>query len=45
MIEELAKTLAPKGIKLKPLASNPVDRVWGRERPAAAAGRRRRRTR
>jgi Xaa-Pro aminopeptidase len=34
MIEELTKTLEPKGIKLKALATNPVDRVWGRERPA-----------
>ena len=38
MIEELAKSLQPKGIKLKALASNPVDRVWGRERPPSARG-------
>ena len=38
MIEELAKSLKPKGIKLKPLATNPVDRVWGRERPAPPQG-------
>ena len=34
MVEDLAKSLA-KGIKLKPLAPNPVDRVWGRARPPA----------
>jgi Xaa-Pro aminopeptidase len=34
MIEELTKTLKPKGIKLKPLGTNPIDRIWGRERPA-----------
>ena len=38
MIEDLAKSLKPKGIKLKPLAANPVDRVWGRERPAPPQG-------
>ena len=39
MIEELAKALEPKGIKLKPLARNPVDRVWGTRAPGAAARR------
>src|SRR5207244_3344700 len=34
MIEEMAKSLEPKGIKLKALPSNPVDRMWGRARPA-----------
>ena len=38
MIEELDKSLQPKGIKLKALASNPVDRAWGRERPPSARG-------
>jgi Xaa-Pro aminopeptidase len=38
MIEDLAKTLLPKGIKLKVLAANPVDRIWGRERPAPPRG-------
>jgi Xaa-Pro aminopeptidase len=38
MVEDLAKTLQPKGIKLKPLATNPVDRAWGRERPAPPKG-------
>jgi Xaa-Pro aminopeptidase len=38
MIEDLAKTLKAKGIKLKPLAANPVDRIWGRERPAPPQG-------
>ena len=33
-IEDLEAALAPKGIKLKALARNPVDRVWGRDRPA-----------
>ena len=36
MIAEKAKTL---GFKLKPLSSNLVDRVWGRERPTAPDGR------
>ncbi len=34
MIEDLAKILEPKGIRLKALAANPVDRIWGRARPA-----------
>jgi Xaa-Pro aminopeptidase len=38
MIEELAKILQPKGIKLKALAKNPVDQVWGRERPGPPRG-------
>jgi Xaa-Pro aminopeptidase len=37
-ITELGQALAPKGIKLKALAKNPVDRVWGRERPAPPKG-------
>jgi Xaa-Pro aminopeptidase len=32
-IEELAKALEAKGIKLKPLGANPVDSVWGKDRP------------
>jgi len=38
MIEELAKSLQAKGIKLKALAKNPVDRVWGCARPPLARG-------
>ena len=38
MIEELAKALEPKGIKLKALPRNLVDRIWGRERPAPPQG-------
>jgi len=34
MIEELAKALAAKGIKLKALARNLVDVAWGKARPA-----------
>lgn len=34
-IERLAAALEPKGIKLKPVARNLVDRAWGRDRPAA----------
>jgi Xaa-Pro aminopeptidase len=34
MIEEQEKLLEPRGIKLKPLARNPIDRIWGRARPA-----------
>jgi Xaa-Pro aminopeptidase len=38
MIEELARSLKPKGIKLKALPRNLVDRIWGRERPAPPQG-------
>jgi len=34
MVEELTRSLRPKGIRLKALGRNPVDRIWGRERPA-----------
>jgi Xaa-Pro aminopeptidase len=34
MIEELAKALEPKGIGLKALPKNPVDKIWRKERPA-----------
>jgi Xaa-Pro aminopeptidase len=37
-IEELAKAVGEKGIKLKPLARNLVDRVWGKARPAPPKG-------
>ncbi|MGE0850191.1 MAG: aminopeptidase P family protein [Hyphomicrobiaceae bacterium] len=37
-IEELAKSLQAKGIKLKALARNPVDRIWGRDRPPPPQG-------
>ena len=37
-IEELAKALEAKGIKLKPLGRNLVDRAWGRERPPPPRG-------
>jgi Xaa-Pro aminopeptidase len=37
-IDELSAELAAKQIKLKPLASNPVDRVWGKARPAPPRG-------
>jgi len=33
MVEELTKSLKPKGIKLKALGRNLVDKIWGRERP------------
>ncbi|HET6388481.1 aminopeptidase P family protein [Hyphomicrobium sp.] len=33
-IERLNKALGPKGLKLKALASNPVDMIWGKARPA-----------
>ena len=33
-IDRLGEALRAKGIKLKPLARNLVDRAWGRERPA-----------
>jgi Xaa-Pro aminopeptidase len=38
MIEELAKSLEPKGIKLEALPRNPVDRIWGSDRPAPPQG-------
>jgi Xaa-Pro aminopeptidase len=37
-IEALAKDGAAKGFKLKALARNPVDTLWGKARPAAAQG-------
>jgi Xaa-Pro aminopeptidase len=37
-IDELAEELAPKRIKLKPLAANLVDRLWGRDRPPPPQG-------
>jgi Xaa-Pro aminopeptidase len=33
-IARLGEALAAKGMKLKAVAANPVDRAWGRERPA-----------
>ncbi len=35
MIEDLAKHLEAKGIKLKALAGNLLDKAWGKARPAA----------
>lgn len=37
-VERLGEVLAPKGIALKPVARNPIDRLWGKDRPAAPAG-------
>jgi Xaa-Pro aminopeptidase len=37
-IEDLGKSLELKKIKLKALSKNPVDRIWGRERPAPPQG-------
>jgi Xaa-Pro aminopeptidase len=37
-VEELTKAVADKGIKLKPLARNLVDRVWGKARPGPPRG-------
>jgi len=37
-LEELGAALDAKGIKLKALTRNPIDRVWGRERPAPPTG-------
>ena len=36
-IERLAEALKAKGIKLRPVPRNLVDRIWGRARPAAPA--------
>ena len=37
-LEDLSAALEAKGIKLKALGRNPIDRIWGRERPAPPAG-------
>ena len=37
-LDDLAKTLDGKRIKLKALPRNPVDQVWGKERPAPPLG-------
>jgi Xaa-Pro aminopeptidase len=37
-IEDLEKALKSKGIKLRALARNPVDKIWGRERPPRPQG-------
>lgn len=37
-IRRLEDALTPRGIKLKPLARNLVDQIWGRERPPAPTG-------
>jgi Xaa-Pro aminopeptidase len=36
-IERLTKTLAPAGIKLVPVETNPIDLQWGEERPKASS--------
>ncbi len=38
-IERLAEALRPKGIKVRPLGANLVDKAWGKERPAPPQGR------
>jgi Xaa-Pro aminopeptidase len=38
MLDDLAKALDANRIKLKPLPRNPIDQVWGRERPAPPHG-------
>jgi Xaa-Pro aminopeptidase len=37
-IEELTQELAAKRIKLEPLSRNPVDQLWGKQRPAQPRG-------
>jgi Xaa-Pro aminopeptidase len=37
-VERTATALADKKIRMKPVARNPVDRLWGRERPEPPAG-------
>jgi Xaa-Pro aminopeptidase len=37
-MEELARALEPRGIKLKALGRNPVDKAWGKERPPPPTG-------
>jgi len=37
-VDRLAATLSPAQIKLKPLTRNPVDRIWGSDRPPPPQG-------
>ncbi|HEX7075422.1 MAG TPA: aminopeptidase P family protein [Hyphomicrobiaceae bacterium] len=37
-VERLTDALAERGIKLRPLSRNPVDRLWGANRPPPPAG-------
>jgi len=37
-LEDLDAALAAKGIKLQALARNPIDRIWGRDRPPPPTG-------
>jgi len=37
-IERLTAALKPKGIRVKAVARNPVDRAWGAQRPAPPSG-------
>lgn len=37
-IERLREKLAPAGLILKPVRRNPVDRLWGKDRPPPPAG-------
>jgi Xaa-Pro aminopeptidase len=37
-VQRTKELLEKKGIKLKPLSRNPVDEVWGRQRPAPPLG-------
>ncbi len=38
-IERLQDALAARGIRLRPLGRNPVDRIWGADRPPPPTGR------
>jgi Xaa-Pro aminopeptidase len=37
-VEQLEQALDDKGIRLRSLARNPIDRIWGRDRPAPPVG-------
>lgn len=37
-VERLTKALEERGIKLKPLSRNPVDKIWGPDRPPPPMG-------
>jgi len=37
-VEKLREKLAPAGLILKPVARNPIDRLWGKDRPPPPAG-------
>ncbi len=37
-IDQLSAKLTPRGLTLRPLRRNPIDQVWGKDRPTAPVG-------